>query len=327
MPAIKVVNDMTKDYNELRKRDFDSCLAEDLCATTQCATPGPEIGPAFAAQANMISGELLRGLSFWHNVMDGITMATILQIWAQHCRLASDSTPLATDLHLSESTYSDTLFSQSSKNLPIQLANHPEFIILPKLPTEKAPSLRKILETKVFHFSPSAVAALKNICSPEKCSIAPTQYSWVSTNTAFAALIWRTVIRSTYTNVEADSDVASTCGIALNVRPPSKPPSDPHMLGSVLAVSTSKFTLTIVTSSTSSHLTDTALNIRRDADTIDSNYIDSLISMINNCAAPALLLRSFAQDILDTSLVVSIWRDLRVYNYEWGMTMEEICER
>lgn len=327
IPVIKMVNDMTTDYSELRKRNFDSCLAQDLCATTQYTAPGPEIGPAFAAQANIISGGLLLGLSFWHGVIDGITMTTILQIWAQNCRLASDNTPLATDLHLSESAYDDTPFSQSSKNPPSQIADHPEYIILPEPPSEMPPFMTKILETQIFRFSPSAVAFLKNICSPKNCSVAQSEYTWVSTNTALAALMWRTIIKATHSNVAADSNVECTCSMPLDSRQRSDPPNDPHMLGSPMTVSISRLPLTSVTSSTSSDLADLALNIRRGVDATDSKYINSLISMVNHCAAPALIFPSLAPGILDTSVIVSSWKDFPVYDYDWGETLGEKCER
>lgn len=328
--AMFTAKDLTNsrlDYDDIKSQGFPNeiFVGELLCPTGLFAVPGCPV-PAFQAQANLIPGGLLLGLSFWHMAFDGIAITTVLRLWAHNCRVIQDPENNILDVStLSSETFDKSRLSAVSSAQGVSINDHPEFILLPKTPTASPPpASTPPLTTQIFYFSPASISALKDLTSPKNTSSPSTKYSWISTNTAISALTWRSIMAARFAHQHPISDSQSVFCTAINARTRMIPPLSPDLLASAFCFHDCRLPINTLLSA---NLADIAYMIRDGAEKMDDKYIDSLISMIDGVSTPSLLLPVAFLDLLKTSMMMTNWSGFGMYDFDWGDGLGGKCER
>ena len=323
------VKDMTStslEYDVIRSQGFPSQVfdGETLCQTGVFAVPGSPV-PVFLAQANYITGGLLLGLSIWHGALDGTAISEVVRQWAQNCHALQHPGDKDRKISpLSAAAFDKSSLSKVSVTRKAGIKDHPEFLLLPEVPTSPPPALTQTLKTEIFHISPASVSALKDIASPKYTSSPQTEYSWISTHTAISALIWRSVMVATYAYEHPIPDSVSIFASPLNARNRMKPPLAPDLIASAWCFHDSRLPIKTLLEAS---LADIALAVRKSVDKIDSEYIESLISMINGVQNQSLLMPLVYMDVLKTCSIMTSWAKFPMYDFDWGNAMGGRCER
>lgn len=214
------VKDLTgnrMDFGTIRSKGFPSHFfdGELLCPTGVFAAPGSPV-PVFLAQANLITGGLLLGLSAWHGALDATAISTILGLWALNCNAIQEPQKKSLDSYtLAADAFDKSRLSKSSPNEGGTIDSHPEFLLLPETPTSLPSGLTLTLKTQIFYLSPTSISALKELASPKNSAKTQSGHTWISTNTAISALVWKSVMAATYAHQlpVAFTDVLKTCSM------------------------------------------------------------------------------------------------------------------
>ena len=324
--TVKDLTDTSLDYDVIRSQGFPSEVfdGEILCRTGVYAVPGSPV-PVFLAQANYITGGLLLGLSVWHGALDGTAITEVLRQWAQNCRVLQDPEDKDHKVStLSVAAFDKSRLSKVSVNRDVSIKDHPEFLLLPDVPTSPPPAATRTVKTEIFHISPASVSALKDIASPKNASSPQTEYIWVSTHTAISALIWRSVMIATYAHEHPIPDSVSIFSSPLNARKRMEPPLASDLLASAWCFHDSRLPIKTLLEAS---LADIAVVVRKATDKIDSEHIASLITMIDGVQNRSLLMPLVFMDVLKTCSILTSWARFPIYDFDWGNTMGGSCER
>ena len=324
--TVKDLTHTSLDYDTIRSKSFPSQVfdGETLCRTGVFAVPGSPV-PVFQAQANFITGGLFLGLSVWHGALDGTAITEVLHQWAQNCRALQDPEDKDHKVStLSVAAFDKSRLSKVSVNKKVTIKDHPEFLLLPEVPASPPPAATQMLKTEIFHISPESASALKDLASPENASSPQKEHSWISTHTATDALIWQSVMNATYAHEHPVPDKVSIFASPLNARNRMKPPLAPDLFASVWCFQDSRLSIKTLLEAS---LADIALVVRKSTDKINSEYIDSLITMIDGIQNRSLLIPSVFMDVLKTCSMLTSWAKFPIYDFDWGSVMGGRCER
>ncbi|KAM0797532.1 transferase family-domain-containing protein [Usnea florida] len=321
--TVKDLKNTSLDYDVIRSQGFPSQVfdGEALCRTGVYAVPGSPV-PVFLAQANYITGGLLLGLSIWHGALDGTAITEVLRHWAQNCGALQDKEHKVSTL--SGAAFDKSRLSKVSANREVSIKDHPEFLLLPEVPTSPPPAATRTVKTEIFHISPASVSALKDIASPKNASSPQTEYSWISTHTAISALIWQSVMIATYAHEHPIPDSVSIFSSPLNARKQMEPPLAPDLFASAWCFHDSRLPIKTLLEAS---LADIAVVVREATDKIDSKYIESLITMVDGVQNRSLLLPLVYMDVLKTCSILTSWARFPIYDFDWGNAMGGRCER
>lgn len=326
MFSIKDLTCNEMEFGTIRSQGFPSHFfdGELLCPTDVFAAPGSPV-PVFLAQANLITGGLLLGLSAWHGALDGTAITTILGSWAQSCYTIQEPQKKSLDLYtLAADAFDKSRLSKSSLNEGGTIDHHPEFLLLPETPTSLPPGLAQTLKTHIFYLSPTSIAALKELASPKNSANAGKGHTWVSTNTAISALVWKSIMTATYAHQLPNTDTVCRFTSPLDARKRMDPPLPPNLVAGAWCFQDSSLP---IKSLLEASLADIGLIVRENIDRVDSKYIDSLISMIDKSPNPSLLLPVAFTDVLKTCSMMTSWTGFRMYDFNWGSALGGTCER
>ena len=326
MFTVKDLTNTSLDYDVIRSQGFPSQVfdGETLCRTDVYAVPGSPV-PVFLAQANYITGGLLLGLSIWHGALDGTAITEVLRQWAQNCRALQDPEDKDHKVStLSGAAFDKSRLSKVSANRDVSIKDHPEFLLLPDVPTSPPPAATRTVKTEIFYISPASVSALKDIASPRNASSPKTEYSWISTHTAISALIWQSIMIATYSHEQPIPDSVSIFSSPLNARKRMEPPLAPDLLASAWCFHDSRLPIKTLLEAS---LADIADVVRKATDRIDSKYIESLITMVDGVQNRSLLLPLVYMDVLKTCSILTSWARFPIYDFDWGNAMGGRCER
>lgn len=188
------------------------------------------------AQASFIPGGLLLGWSILHMFGDGTTFHVWMQVWAEECRRAQ-GLAIPDPVVLPPAIFKDRerLMRPSGRN-PGRLEDHPEYTLLPFTPAGAPPKITsRNHRGQVFYLSPEALRSLKAVADPARArQPVPAGTTWISTNDALSALLWRTVMAVQFPLEELHDDPTSTFNIALDGRSRTNPPVHPKTVGCFL---------------------------------------------------------------------------------------------
>lgn len=202
------------DYDELMEDGFPQDLLDGavLLPSSRFGFDLETGTPLLVAQANFIKGGLLLGVSLYHALMDGMSMALIFRTWAQHMRLQQGeetgsvemtTTPLSQECF----DYNTLIAVWKEAGSPVAEPTPDEWRMLGLLPPQEsggrglrlpgsgsggggdapAPSPPPAMSTGIFYVSASAIARLSAIAANEPDATA---------NDALMALLWRCTIRA-----------------------------------------------------------------------------------------------------------------------------------
>ena len=319
---VKDLGGLMPSFEELRSGKFPmSAFDGDLLCATGVWYPRPckELAVC-AAQINFIEGGMLFATSLSHIMADGTTMTTFLQRLAAHCNQG------ATVNALPPQVFDKTpLFSHPARKAST-IQDHPEFILLHEHPPSPPPSFTKRIDGQLFHFSAQSTAALKDRANPRNCST-PQSQDWVSTDAALSALIWRSVVSAACKSqgIEVKSTLSGFCS-GINARGRFDPPLPRDFVGSAWVLDpATKIPLNELLRP-DPNLADIAMVIQKSREKITSEYLDSLISLIDTLPDPSLLLPAAFTDALRTTGAVSSWANFPLYDSDWGGLLGK-CQR
>lgn len=202
------------DYDELMEDGFPQDLLDGAVLLPSSRFGfDPETGtPLLVAQANFVKGGLLLGVSLYHALMDGMSMALIFRTWAQHMRLQQGEEPgpaemTTTPLGQECFDYNTLVDVWKKAGSPVAEPTPDEWRMLGLLPPQEsaggglrlpgsgsgdggdtpAPVPPPAMSTGIFYVSASAIARLSAIAANEPGATA---------NDALMALLWRCTIRA-----------------------------------------------------------------------------------------------------------------------------------
>lgn len=130
---------------------------------------------------------------------------------------------------------------------------------------------------QVFYFSPSVLATLKEKATPRDASDASN--SWISTNDALSALLWRTVM-ATQNPVDSlgEANPVSSFAIAIDGRLRTDPPVHPRTMGCFLEYFAVEMPIRKMLTC---ELFEIALEIRRSISMADKNWTDDIVTLVD----------------------------------------------
>lgn len=170
---------------------------------------------------------------------------------------------------------------------------------------------------QVFYFSPSALAALKSEASPNATSDASK--SWISTNDALSALLWRTVM-AIQNPVETlgEADPVSSFAIAIDGRLRTDPPVHPRTMGCFLEYVAVEMPIRKMLTC---ELAEIALEIRRSISKADKNWTDDIVTLVDRLEdVDRLVVKAFT-DVPGFNCVQSSWITFKLYELDWGKAL------
>ncbi|RAL00831.1 uncharacterized protein BO80DRAFT_425232 [Aspergillus ibericus CBS 121593] len=317
-----LVNDMRTDafpsYADLRAQHFPVAAfdADTLCRGDVWPTPGEPL-PISLIQANFIQGGLILAWNILHMAGDGTSFQIWMQVWAEECRRAQGLDIGESDV-LPPVIFEDRERTmRSSGRNPGRPEDHPEYIVLPVTPPAGIPPkmLSKNHRAQVFYFSPEALSALKAEASPANAT-EPTEVSWVSTNDALSALLWRTVMAVQWPLEQLEGDPVSLFNIALNGRLRTDPPVHPDTLGCFLEYIGVSMPVRKMLGSAS--LADLAALIRQELQRLDGQFTDDVITLIEGLDDIRKIFPASLVDLPGFNCMLSSWIGFKLYDIDWG---------
>ncbi|WYZ42789.1 hypothetical protein EsH8_VI_000488 [Colletotrichum jinshuiense] len=273
-------------------------------------------------QANFIKGGLLLNMLFLHAYADGTTAYKFTEILAEELR-AAQGLPIDSP---AEVPWKDRAKIMKSTGLNAgRPEDHAEYIELPFSPPGPPPKLASpIHHGHVFYFSPESLTALKAEASPANVKLFKGREgipSFVSTNDALTALIWRATMSAQHASklrpIEEDPTPSpSIMGVALDARRRAGVPIHKHTLGNVLGFAAAVLDIREVVSEGS--LADLAICVRRAVAKTEGTYLDDLTALVERLEDVTRLAPTMFLDMPGNHMLQSSWREFPFYDIEWG---------
>jgi hypothetical protein len=196
-------NDLTESwpsYDEL----IDESLPQDMLDGAQLL-PSSRLNidlengtPMLVAQANYVEGGLLLGVSMFHPLVDGMSAALLLRIWAKFMRIEQGEAPAAIDIPAECCDYNLLVGLWKDAGAPVAKGTPEQWRLLGLLPPgSDAPPSRsppKML-TSIFYISASGFASLSKVAAEANISMKEMDAA-VTANDVLMALLWRCIFRA-----------------------------------------------------------------------------------------------------------------------------------
>jgi hypothetical protein len=305
-------------YAALKVENFPlSKLTTTLISPLGVYIPEIEHPPVMAAQANFIEGGLLLTLGVHHSALDASAVEAIIDVWAQNTAAAFDSTELKFSQFEPQLNDRSPLMSGTTG---AKLEEFPEYYLKSTAPSASVdqnsgqktsiPSPLPPMISRIFYFSPSSLAELKEAAAA------------YSTNDALTAFLWRHMVlaRNPVSKTKSPVDIAGEIShllYAANIRSRTTPPLPKNYLGNAfIAVKTEPLRISTIISEAglSSATSVIRQSLAKLAD--DPNRISLTIGLMEQYG-PSVLKYAyngfFGPDVMATS-----WKDVAVYDRVWG---------
>ncbi|KAJ6189971.1 hypothetical protein N7519_004879 [Penicillium mononematosum] len=297
------------EYAELKEKSFPvaSFNADTFCPRSVWPSAGERL-PISVVQANFIHGGLILTWSILHMAGD--------DIWAEECRRAQ-GLEILDPIQLPEVIWQDreqvTKPSGYNAGKP---EDHPEYSLLPFTPQGAPPKMTSLNHRgQVFYFSPESLAALKAEASPANAT-EPTDQKWISTNDAFAALLWRTVIAVQSPLESLEGDPVSFFNIAIDGRQRTDPELHPATLGCFLEYVSVSASIRKMFSTM--NLADLATETRKVILRADGRFTDDVVALVEQLEDVDRLVTTAFLDVPGFNCVLTSWVNFKLYGLEWG---------
>jgi hypothetical protein len=313
-------SDLLPPFSELKAKSFPvSAFDTDVVMRRHVwASPGERLRVS-QIQANFIQGGLILGWSILHMFGDGTTFFVWAQVWAEECRRAQKlAFPKPLDLPSAIFSDRERLMSPSSGHAG-NVEDHPEYMLLPFTPQGAPPKmLSKDHCGQVFYFSREALQALKEEASPKNAT-QPSEQTWISTNDALSALLWRTVmaVQNPVESLPEGDNPQSVFNIAIDTRRRTDPPLHPQTVGCFLAYVSAVLPIRAMLSEYS--LADIALQIRKSVLRAGPGYTEDIVALIDRHVTDVdRLVPTAFLDVPGFNCVQSSWVGFALYDLDWG---------
>jgi hypothetical protein len=315
-----IVNDIRGagfSYDELRQQRFpQSRLDPDvLCARGVFPLPG-EKEVAWVPQLNIIDGGFILTLHNHHTIYDAQAINEILRVWAQNCRhVQNGAVPACSSLPAEQFERSAHVTTRGSTADICNLERHPEFIVAPFTLSWPETAFRHTHRQRVYRLSPKALTELKNDCTE-------SGDSWISTNDAATALMWRSIIRAQADLETLPEDAMSHHIVVVDLRLRSNPPLSKHYPGCPMNYARPGMNLCDLCNSDS--LAPLARAIRDQVDTRTPAYTESLVTLLNNIPGFGHIAWTSFPCLLTTDCMTSTWYKLDILDLDFGSAIGQI---
>ncbi|KAL4756686.1 transferase family-domain-containing protein [Aspergillus foveolatus] len=310
-------NSFPSSYAELKAKAFPLAAfdAETLCRRSVWPVAGERL-PISLVQANFIQGGLLLTWCIFHVAGDGKSFYLWTKVWAEECRRAQ-GLDITEPFHLADAVWKDReQVTQPSGKNPGNPEDHPEYTLLPFTPPGAPPKMTSPSHRgQVFYFSKESLAALKAEASPANAT-QPSDQSWVSTNDALSALVWRTVmaVQSPLTTLEGDP--VSIFNIAIDGRARTSPKVHPDTLGCFLEYVAVSAPIRRMLSEL--NIADLAVLIRKSLLRADENFTDDVVALVDKLEDVDRLVPTAFLDVPGFNCVQTSWTGFELYGLDWG---------
>ena len=177
------------------------------------------------------------------------------------------------------------------------------------------PMPASVVESAVFTFTPSALAALKHAASPNNCS-RPQMTARTSTNSALKALIWRSIVAARMMSPNENQDCTLHIPVSTRARLRRALPQN-YSGNTALMISVKGSFPESLTDWKPSMLADLTVKIRQGEQAVDTAYIDDFLSFAE--AVPDLERLAKAREIVYAHAVkVFDSSSFDYYGPDWG---------
>lgn len=315
-----IVNDIRGtgfSYEELRQQKFPQSRLDPNVLCTRGVFPQPgEKQPAWIPQLNIIDGGFILTLHNHHTIYDAQAINEILRVWAQNCRhVQKEPVPECSSLPAEQFERSAHITTRESTTDIGNPEKHPEFIVAPFTLSWPETAFRTTHRQRVYRLSPKALAELKNDCTE-------SGDSWISTNDAATALMWRSIIRAQADLDTLPGDAMSHHIVVVDLRLRSNPPLSKHYPGCPMNYARPGMNLRDLCNSTS--LAPLARAIRDQVDTRTPTYTESLITLLHNIPGFGHFAWTSFPSLLTTDCMTSTWYKLDILDLDFGPAIGQI---
>lgn len=310
-------------YVELREKNFPtSALSADLfCPVSVFPPPGNPV-PAFHAQATLIKGGLVLSICVFHLCADARAIYEIYKIWAQNFVHLQSGSPACTSVPVGvfdKGSFVEPSQADSPSEQGGSKESHPEYVLFDQPPPPPPALLKTDVSTEVFHISPRKLRDLKADVSanlPDNVRI--------STNDAVTALVWHGVLAAQVDPETVEPGQRSLHTMCVDGRSFCSPPLPKEHIGCPMVYASPS--IDVKTKFTLKDVSKTALAIRKAVNSIDAQYINSLVSWLKTipsyeCLGPA----SFG-GLMGSSVMTTSWFKIPFYDVSWGPLLGNHCE-
>ncbi|KAJ5010476.1 Acyltransferase easC [Colletotrichum sp. SAR 10_99] len=322
-----IINDLrhsetfTASFEELKAKHFpvSSFSAEVFTRCPIWPAPGQRV-PITIVQANFIRGGLILNWNLFHLVGDGQAFYNWIRVWAEETRRAQNL-EILDPVGYPDRIYTDRQIAYDSpQTLPKgkagRLEDHPEYTIV----TDPATQLAKIATTnghvgQIFYLSKDSLEGLKRDAQPKK-----NDGSFVSTNDALSALIWRSIMAAQFDVSQLDGSENSVYNIAIDGRGRSQPPIHPEAMGSFLGFI--QVELPIKKILEADNIAALSLLIRKAIIAMDKDFsgsfINDVVQLVNNQSDLGALIPTSFLDVPGQNCAQTSWEKFKMYDLDWG---------
>lgn len=304
-------------YAELKEKHFPVSAfdADTVCRRGVWPSAGERL-PISLVQANLIRGGLILTWCILHMAGDGTSFYTWTKIWAEGCRRAQ-GLDIPDPLDLPDAIWTDReQVTKSSGKNEGKLEDHPEYTLLPFTPPGAPPKmLSQTHRGQVFYFSRESLAALKAKASPSNAT-KPSDQTWISTNDALSALVWRTVMAAQSPLDTLEGDPESIFNIAIDGRQRTEPKIHKDTQGCFLQYVAVSAPLRGMLSTLS--LADLAIRIRKAILSANEHFTDDVVALVDKLEDVDRLVPTAFLDVPGFNCVQTSWTNFELYGLDWG---------
>ncbi|KAI4851641.1 hypothetical protein E4T44_02006, partial [Aureobasidium sp. EXF-8845] len=237
-------------------------------------------------------------------------------VWAQNCRhVQNGAVPVCDSLPAEQFERSAHITTSESTADIGNPEKHPEFIVAPFTLSWPETAFRDTHRQRVYRLSPKALAELKNDCTE-------SGDSWISTNDAATALMWRSIIRAQADLETLPEDAMSHHIVVVDLRLRSDPPLSKHYPGCPMNYARPGMNLRDLCESDS--LAPLARAIRDQVDTRTPAYTESLVTLLNNIPGFGHIAWTSFPSLLTTDCMTSTWYKLDILDLDFGPAIGQI---
>ncbi|MCJ1469993.1 hypothetical protein MMC07_008638 [Pseudocyphellaria aurata] len=278
-----------------------SVLAPMKSLPDMCDFSTPQ--PVLVVQANFIAGGLLLCFAVMHNALDGHGLGQVIKHFATACRGGNISDADIKAGNLARSN----LFPPLRPGEPSQ--THSMYQKQRDQSTTE-PNDSQSIAWVYYGLSAVKLAELKREASRKASTISGA--SWLSTNDALSALIWRAIVTARLPKLKLDR--TSSLERAVNGRKFVRPAVPDSYMGACVVDTFS--TLSVSDLVQKLHISDIALVLRKSLNEVDDYRLRSHVSLLYS--EPDKRNITFSLPSPDTDVLVSSWAAWPVYPSDFG---------
>ena len=300
------VSTVMPSYTQLKDAKFPMSMLDANTLTSYKGAPDhygdEDHTPVFNIRLSFIEGGLLTCFNVMHTAMDGNSLGQMIKQCATIMR--GDEIPEG-DIKAGNLIANQVLPSLPKGENYLEL--HNSMIKDPKSKPDALPKSPVKSSWAYVNFSPSQLIKLKRVAS-QKC----LPGARVSNDDAITALLWRAITRARSLKLDMSSGTIMTR--AVNLRGKLEPPLPMNFLTNCVMGYNSSLRLSALIRDMD--LSDVALLLRRDLDSIDDHFVRSYITFLRSVRDKASI--SFMPPNPEKDYCLSSWGNWPVYGSDFG---------